>query len=43
MGTAAGPALRVSVKDQVHLYLFLSVLFLMGVVFGALMSGALTP
>jgi len=43
MGTAAGPALRVNVKDQVHLYLFLSVLFLMGVVFGALMSGALTP
>jgi stage II sporulation protein M len=43
MGTAANPSLGLYVKDNVHLYLFLSVLFLMGVVFGALMLGALTP
>lgn len=43
MGTAAGPALRLDVKEHVPLYLFLSVLFLMGVAFGALMVNALTP
>lgn len=42
MGTAAAPALGLHARDHVHLYLFVSVLFLMGIVFGALMVGALT-
>lgn len=38
------PALpmRLSAKDHLHLYLFVSVLFVMGVIFGALMVNALT-
>lgn len=42
MGTAVAPGLRLAAKDHVHLYLFVSVLFLMGVLFGAMLVNALT-
>lgn len=42
MGTSAAPAMRLAARENVHLYLFVSVLFLMGVVFGAMMVNALT-
>lgn len=42
MGIAAATGLRLAARDHVHLYLFLSILFLMGVLFGAMMVNALT-
>lgn len=38
-----GDTLRLHVKNQMSLYLFITVLFMMGVVFGAVVVNTLSP
>ena len=42
MSAGAASSLRLYSKENMHLYMFVSILFMMGVVFGALMVNALT-
>jgi stage II sporulation protein M len=42
MGQASASSMRLYSKENLHLYIFITILFMMGVVFGALMVNALS-